>query len=357
MAGEEAANRHLPAVERQYRRGMDPLDPGAVPFSVHRAAQPRRARRTPARPVRHHRDRRNGHAPDSGRHAGRNGTGTVCRRDRRGGRAGVARFRHRGWNAGHPGQRRVLRHRTVQSAGGQRAGRLAAGPVLLLRLATARGDFRSQASPGGRTAAHAGGDVRAQSGLRHAPRFSRQSAGQLREGPQSAGERLPAGGRCDPGQGRGARRQLRQRPHRHSGLPAAVARAVARHVQVPLQCSVLQPVDGAGGDWRWGSRGRTRRRRESAAVGLAQGGRVGEDRDHASGGAESHLLYGARTGRRGTGQAARSRAGHLPARSHSAAGRFARAGGRRCHGTGGSRVVGATQAAGGRPAHQGFQRD
>ncbi len=88
-------------------------------------------------------------------------------------------------------------------------------------------------------------DVRTQSGVRDQARISRQSAGQLPQGPQSAGERLPAGRSPHRRQGRGARRQLRHGPHHHAGLPAAVARAVARHLQIPVQRALLQPVDGA----------------------------------------------------------------------------------------------------------------
>ncbi len=54
----------------------------------------------------------------------------------------------------------------------ERAGRAAAGPVLLLRLAAARGNRGPQASRGGRAAAHSGGDVRAQPGVRHPARRS-----------------------------------------------------------------------------------------------------------------------------------------------------------------------------------------
>ena len=63
-----------------------------------------------------------------------------------------------------------VRHRAVQPAGDQRGGGPAAGPVLLLGLAAARGDQGAQASGGGGAAAEPGGDVRAQPGVRHASR-------------------------------------------------------------------------------------------------------------------------------------------------------------------------------------------
>ncbi len=113
------------------------------------------------------------------------------------------------------------------------------------------------------------GDVRTQSGVRHA---SRHSA--ARCWPSYVKDRNPLlsgfllGAERIQGQGRGARRQLRQGPHHHAGLPAAVARPIARHLQVPLQRAVLQPVDGAGDAGR--RRGARRQgRRNRAADGVA----------------------------------------------------------------------------------------
>ena len=87
----------------------------------------------------------------------------------------VDRRRH----AGHAGQRRALRHRAIQPAGDQRAGRLAAGPVLLLRLAAARRNPGPDHPVVAGLPLGSGGDVRAQPGVRHAARFPRQGAGQL----------------------------------------------------------------------------------------------------------------------------------------------------------------------------------
>ena len=71
VAGEEAAHRDLRAVGRQHRRGLDALDPRAIPLPVHACCTTPRFRAGHLqRPVRRHRLRRNGHAPDHGRHGG-----------------------------------------------------------------------------------------------------------------------------------------------------------------------------------------------------------------------------------------------------------------------------------------------
>ncbi len=77
------------------------------------------------------------------------------------------------------------------------------------------------------------------------------------------------------------------------GFPAAVARPIARHLQILLQRALLQPVDGARRRRRGRTR-RTRRRRQSAAGRVATRSRSGEGRADQAGRSESRLLHGAR---------------------------------------------------------------
>ncbi len=154
VAREKAAHRDLRTVGRQYRRGLDSLDSGAVPLPVHACCT------TPTF--------RSGHLRDQfdtivfaemgtrqimdGMQAG-HGARAVRGRHRRRGRGGAARFRDEGRHAGRVRQRHAVRHRPIQSAGDERGGGVAAESVLLLRLAAENRDQGAEASGGCRAAA------------------------------------------------------------------------------------------------------------------------------------------------------------------------------------------------------------
>ena len=166
-------------------------------------------------------------------------------------------------------------------------------------------------------------------------------------------QRLSAGRGADSRQGRRAGRQLWEGPHHHAGLPAAVARPIARHLQVLLQCAVLQRVDGApDAGRRRGARRQGRRRAERVET----RSRECEDGAFAAGGSEPRLLHGARSGGGGRRQEAGDGAGYVSARPPAGAGGPARAGGRCRHCARGSHVHRAASQVRDGLADQGFQR-
>ena len=89
----------------------------------------------------------------------------------------------------------------------------------------------------------------------HEARFQGRGTGAVCEGAVAARERLSDGAGAAAREGRGAGCQLRQGAHHPAGIPAAVARAIARGVQVFVQCAVLA---GNNGYWHLGLRRVTR---------------------------------------------------------------------------------------------------
>ena len=175
----------------RYRRGLDPVDLRAVPLPIPALRRIRTSKSGACATLRRHRLRRD-------RAPGRSWTACSAARSRASMPAesarrarGAARFRHQGGTLVTLGNATLF---AIEQFNLAVTNVVAGSPksVLLLRVDSPGGGQGGQPSRWWRGCPRSRGDVRAQSRVRDEAGLPRQDARELRQGPQSAAQRLPA---------------------------------------------------------------------------------------------------------------------------------------------------------------------